>query len=285
MRWPGAMRRSRSTIAIRSIAPTPTALGELVAKYPADDDIAAMYSRGVDEHHAVELLVGFNDAAAGDRAGDRGARSRRSRAARSIRWRCISTSTPWKPRRRRTRPRRRRTRSHAACRDSGHLVHMPAHIYWRVGRYNDAARGQYRGGEGGRGLHRPVQRAGLLSGDVLSPQHPLPVGRVLDAGPEQGGDRGGAQGRRQCAPRADRAVPDGRVLPHHSAAGAGAVRPLGRNPGRAAAARRSRLFQRHLALCARRGVRQQGRRQGRKGRTGAACSAEGERQGHVPRRQ
>ena len=44
-----------------------------------------------------------------------------------------------------------------------------------------------------------------------------------------------------------------------------------------AAARRPRLLQRHLALCARRRAGQQGRREGRAGRTGGARSAEGQR--------
>ena len=43
--------------------------------------------------------------------------------------------------------------------DAGHLVHMPAHIYWRVGRYQDAARREHRRGGVRRLLPRVVPLA------------------------------------------------------------------------------------------------------------------------------
>jgi hypothetical protein len=46
---------------------------------------------------------------------------------------------------------------------SGHLVHMPSHIYFRVGAVSGFGAGQYPRRRSGRSLHCPVQRAGLLS--------------------------------------------------------------------------------------------------------------------------
>ena len=46
---------------------------------------------------------------------------------------------------------------------AGHIVHMPAHIYQRVGRHADVISVEPAGGEGRRGLHRAVPGAGRLS--------------------------------------------------------------------------------------------------------------------------
>ena len=68
---------------------------------------------------------------------------------------------------------------------AGHLVHMPAHIYLRVGRYHDAVTANEDGRRGGRRLHRAMQRAGFLSGGVLPAQPAFPVVRGDDGRPEE----------------------------------------------------------------------------------------------------
>ena len=52
---------------------------------------------------------------------------------------------------------------------AGHIVHMPSHIYYRVGRYADAAQVNDARGAGRRAVHRRMPRAGLLSGRLLRP--------------------------------------------------------------------------------------------------------------------
>ena len=72
----------------------------------------------------------------------RPSRWRRSRgcwsATRTIRARSTSTSTPSRPRPRPSGPSPTPTGSGGLMPGAGHLVHMPAHIYYRVGRYLDS---------------------------------------------------------------------------------------------------------------------------------------------------
>ena len=58
---------------------------------------------------------------------------------------------------------------------AGHMVHMPSHIYQRVGRYADAVRSERAGGARRRGLHHAVPGAGPVPDGVLPAQHPLPL--------------------------------------------------------------------------------------------------------------
>jgi hypothetical protein len=44
---------------------------------------------------------------------------------------------------------------------AGHLVHMPAHIYWRVGRYNDTSEANIRGSD--RSYRSLSERPGAIS--------------------------------------------------------------------------------------------------------------------------
>ena len=71
---------------------------------------------------------------------------------------------------------------------AGHLVHMPSHIYRRVGRYTDASRSNELGRSRRRRVHRPVPRPGGLPAGLLPAQHPLPVGLGHHGGAEPGGD-------------------------------------------------------------------------------------------------
>ena len=59
---------------------------------------------------------------------------------------------------------------------AGHMVHMPAHIYLRVGRYAGRRRGQRPRDQGGRGLSRAVPGAGALSFQLLPAQSSFPLG-------------------------------------------------------------------------------------------------------------
>ena len=58
---------------------------------------------------------------------------------------------------------------------AGHMVHMPAHIYQRVGRYADAIESNQAGGRRRRGLHHPVPCAGPVPDGLLPAQRALPL--------------------------------------------------------------------------------------------------------------
>ena len=60
---------------------------------------------------------------------------------------------------------------------AGHMVHMPSHIYQRVGRYADAAASNESAVDRRRGLHHAVPRPGPLPDGLLPAQHPLPLVR------------------------------------------------------------------------------------------------------------
>ena len=72
-------------------------------------------------------------------------------------------------------------RLRAADVQAGHLIHMPSHIYYRVGRYAEAL-GQPQGGRGRRGLSCQGEGGGHLPGRLLSAQHPLPPRFRADGG-------------------------------------------------------------------------------------------------------
>ncbi len=116
-----------------------TALGELSAKYPADDDIAAMYaeawmntmpwnywSDSTTPRPEIVPVIGALETIL--------ARSPRHPLALHLYIHAMEASAT---------PQKAEAAADtliAVAPGSGHLVHMPAHIYWRVGRYNDAAR-------------------------------------------------------------------------------------------------------------------------------------------------
>ncbi|HEY7798536.1 MAG TPA: tetratricopeptide repeat protein [Hyphomonadaceae bacterium] len=116
-----------------------TALGELSKKYPADDDIAAMYSEAwmntmpwnywsdsttprpeiVPVIAALETIIARNE--------------KHPLALHLYIHAMEASATPEKAE-------KASDTLLTLAPGSGHLVHMPAHIYWRVGRYNDAAK-------------------------------------------------------------------------------------------------------------------------------------------------
>ncbi len=115
------------------------ALGELVDTYPADDDIAAMYSEAwmntmpwnywsdaeTPRPEIVPVIAALEGVIA---------RSPRHPLALHLYIHAMEASaTPGKAE-------VAADTLYTLAPGSGHLVHMPAHIYWRVGRYNDAAK-------------------------------------------------------------------------------------------------------------------------------------------------
>ena len=114
------------------------ALGALVAKYPEDDDIAAMYG----EAWMNTMPWNYWSDATTPRAEiapviakleETIARSPKHPLALHLYIHAMEASAT---------PEKAEAASDALLAlvpGSGHLVHMPAHIYWRVGRYNDAA--------------------------------------------------------------------------------------------------------------------------------------------------
>jgi len=114
------------------------ALGELVTKYPADDDIAAMYAEAwmntmpwnywsdseTPRPEIVPVIAALESTIA---------RSPRHPLALHLYIHAMeASSTPQKAE-------AAADTLYKLVPGSGHLVHMPAHIFWRVGRYNDAA--------------------------------------------------------------------------------------------------------------------------------------------------
>ncbi len=114
------------------------ALGALVTKYPEDDDIAAMYGEAwmntmpwnywsdseTPRPEIVPVLAALEKTIA---------RSPQHPLALHLYIHAMEASST---------PEKAEAASDALLAlvpGSGHLVHMPAHIYWRVGRYNDAA--------------------------------------------------------------------------------------------------------------------------------------------------
>ena len=80
---------------------------------------------------------------------------------------------------------------------AGHMVHMAAHIYQRVGRHADVISVEPAGGEGGRRLHRAVPRAGALSARLLPAQPALHLDGCVGERADGARDRLGAQARRR----------------------------------------------------------------------------------------
>lgn len=119
------------------------ALGELTRKYPADDDIAALYAEawmntmpwnywsdgGTPRPEIVPVLAALETSIA---------RNPRHPLTLHLYIHAVEASSN---------PARGEDEADTLLNlvpGSGHLVHMPAHLYWRVGRYNDAAEANVR---------------------------------------------------------------------------------------------------------------------------------------------
>ncbi len=139
---------------------------------------------------------------------------------------------------------------------AGHLVHMPAHIYQRVGRYRDSAEANRQAIEADRDSGSPGCHGGAIYELAYVPHNfhflwaaLIQEGAGAEAVQVAEADRSRSTPRR-CASQARRAP----ALLHHSLLHRGALRPLARNPGlsgagaRPAFPRAIRHFARGLAL-------------------------------------
>ena len=120
-----------------------SALGDLTRKYPADDDIAAMFAEawmntmpwnywsddGTPRPEIVPVIAALETIIA---------RNSRHPLALHLYIHAVEASSS---------PARAEDEADTLANlvpGSGHLVHMPAHLYWRVGRYHDAAEANVR---------------------------------------------------------------------------------------------------------------------------------------------
>ena len=77
---------------------------------------------------------------------------------------------------------------------AGHMVHMPGHIYIRVGRYNDAIMANEHAVHTDQMyMEEEKPGPGIYSIGYVPAQLPLPRLCLDHGGPEQGGDRGGEE--------------------------------------------------------------------------------------------
>ena len=80
---------------------------------------------------------------------------------------------------------------------AGHLVHMPSHIYYRVGRYLDSLDGQQGRDRGGREISRRIERAdGRVPARLLSAQRAFRAGVGADGRRRRDRHRRGRETRR-----------------------------------------------------------------------------------------
>ena len=159
---------------------------------------------------------------------------------------------------------------------AGHIVHMPSHIYYRVGRYVDFARVQPSRVQGRRDLHRADRRGRRLSDRLLLAQRAFRAGLGAVARRHRDGARRGRQARQM----ADQRSRDGHS--HRAAGQGGSLFRLGavcgarQDPGDGRAGRRAALCQGDVALRARcRARREEGCcRRARRSRRHRAASPE-----------
>ena len=118
---------------------------------------------------------------------------------------------------------------------AGHIVHMPAHIYLRVGRYADVVTLEPAAVAGRRGLHHAVPRAGHVSARLLPAQPPL---RLAGRDDERAGASSRSSPRARRPPRSSSATRRAAAVRpgfHRRAVlRDGPLRQVGRDPRRAA---------------------------------------------------
>jgi hypothetical protein len=83
---------------------------------------------------------------------------------------------------------------------AGHLVHMPSHVYIRVGRYADAADANRKAILADETYITQCRAQGIYPAGYY-PQYPFLGNSFGDAGPKQRSDRGSAQGSVKARPR------------------------------------------------------------------------------------
>ena len=137
------------------------AMEKVAAQFPDDNEIAMLYAEVADGPQPVGLLAARRRASPTRRAPPSCRRSSAcSRATRTIRARSTSTSTRSRRRTGRSAPSPMPTGCAAPIPGAGHLVHMPSHIYYRVGRYLDALADNKTAVDGRREIsrRRPMRR-------------------------------------------------------------------------------------------------------------------------------
>ena len=115
------------------------AMQGVAARFPTDDTVQVLVRRGADGHAAVGLLGGGGHQAQGQRRRHR----RHARDGAEAQPRPSGRDPPLHPCGRGLGPAREsagpaRTASPRLIPGAGHLVHMPAHIYYRVGMYRES---------------------------------------------------------------------------------------------------------------------------------------------------
>ena len=138
---------------------------------------------------------------------------------------------------------------------AGHMVHMPAHIYLRVGRYADAAEANVRAIAADEDYLAQCQAQGLYPRQLLPAQPAFPVGRGDARRAERRGDRRRPPGGREGAAPPRRRGGLDRRLPGDAVARLRALRSMAADAHRARAAGARALRHRHLALRPGAGVR------------------------------
>ncbi len=137
---------------------------------------------------------------------------------------------------------------------AGHIVHMPAHIYLRVGRYADVVTSNQQAVAADEEYIAQCRAQGMYPLGVLSPQPSFRVARRDDVGAEPAGPGVGTQGRLvgRVGDAGTAAVRSG--IPRRALLRHGAVRTLGRDACRATTDPRDALHAGDVALRARVGV-------------------------------
>ena len=123
---------------------------------------------------------------------------------------------------------------------AGHMVHMPAHIYQRVGRYADAIKSNQLAIAADEDYISQCRAARPLPDGLLPAQHPLPVVRGDLRRPERAGDQVGARAGGQDRRRDAEGAAVGGGVPADAVLRADAVREVAGDAEGAGAARLQR---------------------------------------------
>ena len=138
---------------------------------------------------------------------------------------------------------------------AGHIVHMPAHIYLRVGRYVDAVKANQQAVAADEDYIAQCRAQGHVPARLLPAQHPLHLDGRDDVGSERAGDRvsteGGGGDSRRSAERQSRRFRAFSIVPYYALV---RFEQVGRDPRRAGSGPRYDLHARRVALRARPGA-------------------------------
>ena len=263
--------QGRST-ATPTTRPTPTPCGRCTQQFPDDLDIAMLYVESMMDLRPVGLLDARRPAARRHRRDRRAHRGRHAPQPEAS-GRAAHVHPPDGSR---SRPEKAEPAADALLPllpDAGHMVHMPSHIYQRVGRYADAMKSNELAIKADERLHHAVPGAGPVPDGLLPAQHPLPVVRGLGRRPER---RPRLDAARKVAAKIDdkalAEIADHRRLPRRARTGRmarfGQWDAILKEPEPPAA---SAFLRRRVALRPRPGVRGQGPARGRRQGAGGAA--------------